>query len=295
MVITPDVEEIGLLLDQLAGSAKIVRDEFVAALAAWDDTSALVVPDLGDASATCPLLVRECSGRQTSDGHNDVGWVDIKGSSTLGVTWFTKLEADIALDINQNWFVDGSSEGAFDIRSVVLHEFGHALGLDHSDQSDSVMNAYYGEVAWTPDCDDIEGMISIYGDLTQTALPSGCLPGDSGGGGSGDPASGTMTAAVSYERSGPGGRDLRVTVTVTASGAAVSGAQEWIELTYGTTTYSGGPATTDSNGQVRWRVSRAPGDKSDPDLDWSETVYLVKEGFTCDTTDTTCTDGPPSP
>jgi hypothetical protein len=275
-----------------------VQSEFVAALAAWNGTSALGVPDLGTSNAACPSLVRECPGKQTSDGHNDVGWVDIKGSSTLGVTWFTKSEADIALDINQNWFVDDDGSdpgtpGAFDIRSVVLHEFGHALGLDHSEVSDSVMNAYYGGVAWAPDCDDIEGMISIYGDLTPTALPGDCPTGDSGGGGGSDPASGTMTAVVSYERSGRGDRDLVVTVTVTdqATGGAVVGAQEWVELEYGGTVYSGGPTTTDSNGQVKWRVRRAPGDKNAPESGWTTTVYLVKSGFDCDTTCTAAQPG----
>ncbi|MCH7997130.1 MAG: hypothetical protein IIB11_05075 [Chloroflexi bacterium] len=60
----------------------------------------------------CPSLVRECKGRQYTDGNNDVAWMKINGCYTLGVTWFStsKPEADMALNINFSWASDGVND-----------------------------------------------------------------------------------------------------------------------------------------------------------------------------------------
>jgi hypothetical protein len=278
----------------------LVREQFVAALTdpnpasngspqSWAEAAKAVtklsVAPLGSTDAVdCPSLVRECSGGQYSDGSNDVGWVDIKGRSTLGVTWYTSTEADIALDLNQNWCIDKDTAHAcssrdFDIRTVILHEFGHALGLGHEESGDTVMNAYYGDVDWTVGLDDIAGLQFIY---------DGAAAGGGGNGG-GETPTGTMTATYDITRSGRGGRDLIVTVTVKAGGVPVSGASEWIELDWkndGTIDATGGPATTDDNGQVRWRVRNAPGGD-----DWNPHAYVVADGLGCDDT---CTASAPS-
>ena len=43
----------------------------------------------------------------------------------------TISEADILLN-GEHFVFDGGADGAFDTRTVVLHEAGHLLGLDHS-------------------------------------------------------------------------------------------------------------------------------------------------------------------
>jgi hypothetical protein len=256
-----------------------VQDEFEQAFAAWAGKSNLALEALGASASTCPSLVRECPGAQIEDGSNDVGWVDIKGRSTLGVTWYTATEADIALDLKQKWFISPTGSG-IDIRTVILHEFGHGLGLGHSTETDTVMNAYYGGVFQAPGCDDIEGLIAIYGGT----LPSECAS-TGGGGGTPTELASPLSADVTYERSGGRNRDLIITVKVVDSSTTplpVAGASEWIELTYDGTTYRGGPVDTDTNGENKWRVRRAPGDTNDAQAGWTAVVYLMGDGLTCD-------------
>ena len=53
--------------------------------------------------------------------------------------------------------------GAFDLTTVAIHEFGHALGLNHSPVVGSVMEAFYGGPRRVLHADDIAGITSIYG------------------------------------------------------------------------------------------------------------------------------------
>lgn len=101
---------------------------------------------IGSDTTRCPSLVQQCKGPQVTDDNNDVGWLSI-GGSTLGVTWFTisDPEADMALNTRFAWKNTCSSSGgsAIDVESVLLHENGHVLGLDHTNRTDSVMYASY--------------------------------------------------------------------------------------------------------------------------------------------------------
>ena len=100
----------------------------------------------GSDTTRCPSLVDECAGAQANDRHNDVGWLALSGSSTLGVTWFTtsSTEADMALNTRFTWKNTCSSGGSgIDVETVFLHENGHVAGLDHAKRTDSVMYPSY--------------------------------------------------------------------------------------------------------------------------------------------------------
>jgi len=61
------------------------------------------------------------------------------------------------------WDADpaGPASGRYDLRAVALHELGHCIGLDHSEQSSAVMYAYYGGLR-TLTADDIAGAQALY-------------------------------------------------------------------------------------------------------------------------------------
>jgi hypothetical protein len=97
------------------------------------------------------------------------------GPDTLAITtrWTSnrtqRVEADVVLNSAFTWDSyrgNVSSRGTWDVRRILLHEFGHALGLDHPDQNgqhvDALMNSILGNRdALTPD--DVAGAQSLYG------------------------------------------------------------------------------------------------------------------------------------
>jgi Ca2+-binding RTX toxin-like protein len=71
-------------------------------------------------------------------------------------------ESNVSMDANETWIANGSS-GAFTFFQVMLHEIGHALGLDHFNVSDSIMNATANRGSRTLGDDDIAGIQNLYG------------------------------------------------------------------------------------------------------------------------------------
>ncbi len=84
------------------------------------------------------------------DGENQITEIDEGEMDYFGLT--TLVERDwifwpftwylVEADINMNPYVDWSSDPGWnevDVQSVVLHEFGHFLGLAHSEYEDAVM------------------------------------------------------------------------------------------------------------------------------------------------------------
>ena len=124
----------------------------------------------GEDTDRCPSLVRECPGRQTFDGNNDVAWLALKDKNVLGVTWSgTSIdEADMALNTKFTWNVDGSN---YDVETVYLHENGHVLGLGHSDVTGAVMEAVYAGERRILNQDDIDGISFLYPTSSAGASP----------------------------------------------------------------------------------------------------------------------------
>lgn len=116
----------------------------------------------GEDTDRCPSLVEECPGEQTFDGRNDVGWVEMP-RETLGIAWYAGDEVDIALNSTLRWSATCDDvRGHHDVRSVLMHETGHALGLSHSRATNAVMYSPYGGArCWLRNADR-EGVTYLY-------------------------------------------------------------------------------------------------------------------------------------
>lgn len=83
------------------------------------------------------------------------------------------MAGDVHLDYEELWVDDPNDlpgNGQYDFFTVVLHELGHSLGLDHSFEPGSVMGPSYVGARRTLSPDDIAGVQSIYGVPEPTAL-----------------------------------------------------------------------------------------------------------------------------
>ena len=69
------------------------------------------------------------------------------------------LAGDIVFNDKQLWQVGGT----FDIQTVAIHEFGHALGLDHSLLSTADMYASYNVMKQNLSADDTTGIQAVWG------------------------------------------------------------------------------------------------------------------------------------
>lgn len=71
------------------------------------------------------------------------------------------IGGDVHFDDAETWVVGAS--GGIDLRTVALHEIGHALGLAHSSDSSAVMYAFYNGPRPNLRVDDVVGIQSLYG------------------------------------------------------------------------------------------------------------------------------------
>jgi peptidoglycan hydrolase-like protein with peptidoglycan-binding domain len=77
------------------------------------------------------------------------------------------IQGDTHFDEAETWTITvPPAAGQIDLTTVAIHEFGHALGLNHSPVVGSCMEAFYGGPRRVLHGDDIAGITSIYGGYT---------------------------------------------------------------------------------------------------------------------------------
>lgn len=138
----------------------LVRDAF----AAWEKVANIDFVEVADSAVTDIRL----------------GWDAIDGpNGYLGeayVTWDGKKAAthgEIRFDTVETWSLSKSHDAAANFYALALHEIGHIIGFDHSDESDTIMFPVIGE-AITLSAADIAGAQQLYGaPATTPGVPAG--------------------------------------------------------------------------------------------------------------------------
>ncbi|RLB58378.1 MAG: hypothetical protein DRI90_16825 [Deltaproteobacteria bacterium] len=171
---------VGISLQE-DGSAHIDRDIWVdiatKAIVAWVDL------DCGNGASSINLAPAKdvvCHLSQYDpDGPNaniimfqDTKWQYAGEDNTLAkatVSYDTEtgeiLDTDIELNHAYNEYTTGDDFVVYDLQSILTHELGHLMGLDHTLDYNATMNAGYQQGTTelrTPELDDIDGVCAIY-------------------------------------------------------------------------------------------------------------------------------------
>jgi len=219
----------------------------------WNNIStSRFVFEYGGVTDRCPSLVDECPGLFYFDGKNDVAWLRLKGSTTLGVTWsgINIDEADIALNTKFNWATDGVTN--FDVETVFLHENGHAAGLGHSADINAILYPSYQAPNRILQQDDIDGITFLYPFLSPSGYASPTV--------SPVTVSTVSVDSVTYSTEGGKNKDKHLTVSIHVSddsGNNVSGASVSIQLSNGSSSWTA-TGTTTSIGNIDFTLKNSP-------------------------------------
>ena len=164
--IVPDGTSIGGTpsnLQQKLGSLPNWQQQIKKAAAIWETVTNINLVQVPDDGA--PI---GSSGDQQGD--SDFGDIRIGGmAQSLGQLAFAFLPpafnggtnaGDIFFNTAQWWQTNGTT---YDLLTVAIHEFGHALGMGHSQINTADMYASYHGADQSPTSDDVTGIQSTYG------------------------------------------------------------------------------------------------------------------------------------
>lgn len=106
--------------------------------------------------------------RFESGEHGDGDPFDGPGG-TLAHAYFPVFGGDAHFDATESWSIN--SYRGTNLFQVAAHEFGHSLGLSHSDVREALMAPFYRgyDPLFSLDQDDIDGIQALYGKKTKTA------------------------------------------------------------------------------------------------------------------------------
>lgn len=156
-------------LDGLLGASAISRPAFDAALeealAAWSATADVTFRPADEASAD---ILIGAQGQPIGRAFTNVATRAMAPESAAGGV-ATIAASLICLNPQQAWktHFDGNLE-VYDLRYTLMHEIGHAIGLDHPGSRDALMDFRYLEAFETLQAGDRDGAALLYGPPRET-------------------------------------------------------------------------------------------------------------------------------
>lgn len=112
--------------------------------------------------------------------HGDGSGNSFDGRGRVLAHAYYPKDGDTHFDDDEKWTFRSTNNDGTDLEIVAAHEFGHALGLGHSSNKDSLMAPYYKPpiAGWKLHSDDISGIQSLYGppNRAATSIPTTAKP-----------------------------------------------------------------------------------------------------------------------
>ncbi len=136
--------------------------QFQNAAAVWQAVANINLSQVSDNGSA-----EACNGNQQDDprfGDIRIGAVNL-GTGALAETFLPPPfnggtdAGDMFLNSTMSWQINSS----YDLETVAIHEFGHALGLGESQITTACMYAYYNGIKQSLTTDDIAGIQSVWG------------------------------------------------------------------------------------------------------------------------------------
>jgi hypothetical protein len=146
-------------------SDAITKDVFdskvVAALTSWERVCGLKFELVLDTS-TANIIINAARGRRNG--------LDGRG----GILAYCELPAGNQFDGTLGLVVDSDEawEQGTPLENVLCHEFGHGLGLSHTNTPNQLMNPFLSQTIKTPQSHDTLEIQQLYGPAVTTASPS---------------------------------------------------------------------------------------------------------------------------
>ena len=145
------------------GASGTWERQIALALATWESVANINLVPVQDG----PFNFNTLGNSQGDPRFGDIrfgGYAFANNSTTLAETYFPPPNGSTAAgDVEINTALGFNIGSTYDLYSVLLHETGHSLGLDHAANPVEVMSPVYGGVRTGLQAGDIAGIQAIYG------------------------------------------------------------------------------------------------------------------------------------